>query len=149
MVPTDASKPELWAEFHRSVGNRVRSVVRDTRPERITFLAKSLGTVALAAFDTTIVAGVVVDAIWVTPLFGFEVVKQGAISHYWRSLLVAGSADEAHNSAAHETVRASLGASSLILPGADHGLEVAGDVWATLDGLHSLVQAVLEFAQAA
>jgi hypothetical protein len=135
-----------WDDFHRSVAGEIASIVSDARPDRVTFVAKSLGTMALAALDAATTGAARVDAVWLTPLFGLEAVRSGAISHGWPSLVVAGGADAAHDPVAHEQVRAALVAPSLVLAGADHALEVPGDVRATLDRLRALTEAVIAFA---
>lgn len=138
--------PSWWESFHRSVAGEVGALLAEKRPARVSFVAKSLGTVALAALPAGIAAGAVVEAIWLTPIFGQAEVRTGARDRRWRSLLVAGEADQLHEAEHHESVRRSLGAASLVLPGADHSLEVPGDVMGTIDGLRALAGAVLEFA---
>jgi hypothetical protein len=43
-------------------------------------------------------------------------------------------------------VVSSLGADSVVLDGADHSLEVSGDVLATIEGMQRLASAVVDFA---
>jgi hypothetical protein len=137
---------ERWDGFYGSVAEQVAAIVAGAETERVTFLAKSLGTMALAALPAGTTGKARVDAVWLTPLFGVELVRAGAIKQAWPSLLVAGGADGAHDRAGHEHVRAALIAPSLVLAGADHALEVPGDVRATLDGLRALIEAVAAFA---
>jgi hypothetical protein len=85
--------------------------------ERVTFLAKSLGTRYLASLP-----GRPADAIWVTPLFGDAAVRDGAIASGMRSLIISGGADPTYDAAAVAAVVAALGAVSLVIAGADHGL---------------------------
>lgn len=132
-----------WSELRDSVARQVASAV--TQAQRVTFVAKSLGTKALASLDSEALAGKEVDAIWLTPLFGEPEVRSGAIELGWRSLLVAGQADAYHEPDHHEAVRDALSAASVVLPGADHRLEVAGDALATVAGLRQLAEAVTEF----
>ena len=65
--------------------------------ERITFVAKSFGTGILADLDPAVLSSARPEAIWLTPLFGFAAVRSGAIAHGWRSLLIAGGADDYHH----------------------------------------------------
>lgn len=58
---------------------------------------------------------------------------------------MAGEADSLHEAQHHDAVAAALGARSVILPGADHLLEVPGDVMATLDGWRLLAGSVVDF----
>ena len=87
-----------------------------------------------------------VGAIWVTPLLGLDYVRDGLLEKRWRSLIVAGSADPYHDSAAHAEVFEAIAADSLVIDGADHGLVVHGDVRGTVDGFRALAEASLTFA---
>lgn len=137
-----ASEPE-GSEFHRAVREQVAAAAAGAR--RVSFVAKSLGTLALAALDPDVVASAAVEAIWLTPLFGRPEVRDGAVDRAWRSLLVAGGADGYHDERQHRAVAEAVGARSLVLAGADHRLEVRGDALATVDRLRLLTEAVIGF----
>ncbi|MHB1525367.1 MAG: hypothetical protein ACYCZN_03640 [Candidatus Dormibacteria bacterium] len=143
----EANETEWESAFRKSVATQVTSLLEGARPTKVTFLAKSLGTVVLASLEVTSQMTAQVQAIWVTPIFGQWPVRAGAVAHGWRSLLIAGGADPLHVPNHHEAVREALAADSLVLPNADHSLEVPGDVLATVDGLRALAQAVLAFAR--
>jgi hypothetical protein len=132
-------------EFDAFVSDRVVEILAEERPSRVTFIAKSRGTLFLSAMGE-IALPAEVDAIWVTPLLGFGYVRGGVIDKRWPSLLVAGSADPHHDPAAHAKVCETIGAESLIIDGADHGLVVAGSVRATVEGFRALAEASLAFA---
>lgn len=132
-------------ELEGAVARQVSAAVDEAQPDRVTFVAKSLGTVALAGLDASVLPSRV-DAVWVTPIFRLERVRKGAVATGWRSLLVAGSADSEHLPDHHEAVRSALDAASVVLPGADHGLEVPGDLLATIEGWRRLGDAALTFA---
>ncbi len=137
--------PEEWAGLYRSVAEQVSTALSETSPSEVTFIAKSLGTVVLASLPDERLLLPLVRAIWITPIFGLESVRIGAIAKSWPSLLVAGEADELHQPEQHDSIAEALGAESLVLPRADHSLEVPGDVMATLDGLRTLTERVLAF----
>jgi pimeloyl-ACP methyl ester carboxylesterase len=141
--PLVPSRPPL-DEIIAHAADQVARILEEHSPLRVTVVAKSLGTVVLAAADLSLPTAT--EAIWLTPLFGDETVRAQAEQRGLRSLLVAGSADSAHDAEGHERVRAALGAESLLIAGANHALEVPGDVRATLDGLRQLVDAVERFA---
>ncbi len=131
-------------EFDAFVGERVAEVLARERPSRVTFIAKSLGTLFLAAMgDMPLPADV--GAIWVTPLLGLDYAREGVMDKRWPSLLVAGSVDKYHDPAAHAEVCRTIGAESLVIDDADHGLVVAGNVLATVEGFRALAQASLDF----
>ena len=145
-IPADHDQ-RAWESFHRAVADGVTSLLLASAPTRITFIAKSLGTIVLASLPAEVPIPGSVRAIWLTPIFGVETVRSGVIAQGWRSLLVAGEADSAHNNEHHNAVASAIGASSLVLPRADHLLEVPGDVLATLDGFRALTEAVIDFSQ--
>lgn len=134
----------LWPELISEVDAQVRGAA--SQAERVTFVAKSLGTAALAQLDVKAVGSARVDALWLTPLLGFHEVQAGVAAKLtWRSLLVAGEADPYHDPAQHEATRAALECESMILPGANHSLEVPGDPAASIDHLQELTGAVTRF----
>lgn len=132
------------AEFNDVVFERVVEKVDVARWDMITFVAKSRGTLFLSAMPP-LSTEAIVQAIWMTPLLGFEYVRRGILEKGWRSLVVAGAADPYHDAQAHEAVCRELGASTLVLEGADHGLVVAGDVRSTVAGYAALADASLRF----
>ena len=132
------------AEFHRAVRSNVDAAIEHAR--RVTVVAKSLGTVALAHLHAEAFQGSETDAIWITPLFPLPEVRRGAVSVGLRSLLVAGTADSAHHGEFHEEVRSALSADSLLLAGADHSLEVPGLPLESVARLRELTDAVVSFS---
>lgn len=141
---TGSSKQD---DTHRmeAVQSQLAAALAEHDPERVTFVAKSLGAGILAAL-TLPLGPRRVDAIWVTPALGDQTVESGVIAKAWRSLLVEGSADPWFDAAAHERVRQAIGAKSLIIDRADHGLDIDLDIRATLAGWNDLANAVVAFA---
>ena len=134
--------------FDEHVTQSVRTLVGAGTWDRITFVAKSRGTLYLAAMTEQLPCEHV-EAIWVTPLLGLDYVRQGVLAKGWRSLLVAGSADPYHDADAHAAVCDQLRAEQLVIANAHHGLVVPGDVRRTVDGFRALAEASLAFATAA
>ena len=130
--------------FDEIVLERVLEHVASAPWETITFVAKSRGTLFLSAMPPLPTAATM-QAVWVTPLLGFEYVRRGLLDKGWRSLVAAGGADPYHDRPAHDEVCRALGASTLVVPGADHGLVVRGDVRATVAGFAALGEASLRF----
>ena len=139
---------EASAEFNAALLKQVTALVDRHAPDRVTFVAKSRGALFLAAVDEASIA-CEVAAIWVTtPLVDLDEVREGVIEKSWRSLLVAGGADPYHDPVGHAEIGAALRADELVIPGANHGLVVEGDVLATVEGYRRLAEASLEFARA-
>lgn len=133
------------AAFNAAVTRQVAEIVDAHRPDRLTFVAKSRGTLVLAAMDESVLA-CAPEAIWVTPLTGLEYVRSGMVEKAWRSLVVAGGADPYHDPAGHAAVLTAIGAEDLVVDGANHGLVVEGDVLVTVEGYRRLAEATLRFA---
>lgn len=149
----DFRPPSLALEdagpFDEFVIERLRERVASGTWRRITFIVKSLGTLVLARIPTLpeLAAAHDIDVIWVTPLLGLDYVRNGVLDKGWRSLLVAGAADEYHDAAAHADVCRRLGAESLVIAGADHALIIDADPLRTIDGYRALAEAALAFAR--
>ncbi len=136
-----------WGPVFDAVNQQVGSLIRQHRPGRLTFLAKSLGTAALASLPPDLPLAARVDAMWITPLFGQAGVRSAAAARAWPSLVVAGGADSLHDPAGHQEVCRATGAVSLVLPRADHNLEVPSDVLATVEGFRLLAGTALDFVR--
>lgn len=135
-------------EFDAFVSARVAEILADESPSRVTFIAKSRGTLFLSAMGEMPLPADV-EAIWVTPLLRLDYVRDGVMGKRWSSLIVAGSADPFHDPVAQAKVCGAIGAESLIIDGANHGLVVAGNVRATVEGFRALAVASLAFARRA
>jgi len=128
-----------------AVAEQVLPAIRETSAEEVLFVAKSLGTRALAGICSLLPSGLSGTALWLTPLFGVPEVRDRAAASGLRSLIVAGSADPYHDRSGFDVVVSALRASTLLVPDADHALEVPGDVHASIRVLSVLTTAVLEF----
>lgn len=117
------------------------------QPDRVTALGKSWGTQALRILCSESL-GLPDDArlIWQTPVWRNDKSWEAACANTIPSLHIVGLADteyhlpDRHGVVAGETVEIS---------GADHGLEVRGDIFATLDAWRTMADAVVRFASRA
>jgi hypothetical protein len=132
-------------EFNARVTEQVAEILNQHRPAKVTFVAKSRGTLFLAAMDKALV-NCNVEAVWVTPLLGLDYVRAGVLDKAWPSLVVAGSADPHHDPVAHAEVCAATRALDLVIEGGNHGLVIEGDVLGTVDGFRRLAEVSLVFA---
>lgn len=139
---TDAPEDEKWRLFDDAVQRTVESLVLGAT--RVTLLAKSLGTSAIAALDADVLPPDT-SAVWITPLFGEQDIAEAAASQPWRSLYVFGTADRYHDAAGQSLVSARTGGSELTIEGADHALEVADDPVASCEALLQITRAVRDF----
>ena len=153
VVPYPAFRPGRGevrdGEFLDLVHSLIAGIVAEHRPDRLTFVAKSLGCEVVATLPPSKVAASRVEVLWLTPVFGLDHIRDGAIAKAWPSLVVSGDADAVYDAAGTRAVVDATGGTALILPGADHSLVVEGDVLATVDGWRRLAEAVLGFSTAA
>ena len=130
--------------FASGVRRELRGALTHHDPTRLTLVGKSRGTFALKIACTE-QFGYPGDTrmIWLTPVWRSEEAWQAACVNGIESLYVVGLADhEYHDAERH----AEVPGASFEIPGADHRLEVAGDVFATLDAWRSMADSVMRFA---
>jgi Alpha/beta hydrolase domain len=112
--------------------------------EKITLIGKSMGTLAMAQL--------LVDprfqratCVWLTPLLTVERLSSRIEQIHPRSLFIIGTADQFYKPDILERLEQSTGGRSLVLEGANHGLEIPGDIPRSLAALEQIVQALQEF----
>ena len=133
--------------MNTAVSQQVHAAMEHSPAASVVVIAKSLGTRALAAIAPTLPTDRRISAVWLTPLFGVDEVRTAAMRAGLRSLIVAGTADPYHDQVGFDAVSTALVADTLLIPDADHSLEVPGNVFATLEAMRSLSSAVLDFAR--
>jgi pimeloyl-ACP methyl ester carboxylesterase len=132
-------------DYFGGVGQQVQAVLDERAWDEVTFVAKSIGTMILGFVGPTLSLPPKVSALWLTPTFTLDFVRDGAIATGWRSLVVSGSADPWYDAERTQEVIEALDARHLLIDGAEHNLEVAGDVRTTLRALDELATAALSF----
>jgi pimeloyl-ACP methyl ester carboxylesterase len=147
--PSEILEAQDMAGLVRAVRDQLSVLLDSDRPDHLLVLAKSLGTRVLTEMTDLVDSVENVSVIWLTPLFGAQEVRDGAASTGWRSLIVFGELDTLHDAEGVAAVQKALSADVLELASADHALEVADDVMATIAALSRLSESVLRFAQAA
>ena len=136
-------KPDA-ERFANGIRREVRGALAFHQPERITFLGKSRGTQALRLlctepFDLPSDTRV----IWQTPVWRSDKSWAAARTTRLESLHLVGLADhDYHDVERHREVRGA----TIEFPNADHGLEVVGDITATLNTWSAMAEAIIAFA---
>jgi len=132
-------------DYFDGVGQQIQEIISERDWSQVTLVAKSVGTMILGAIGTRLSVPGSVNALWLTPAFPLDYVRDGAVATGWRSLIVSGSADHWYDAARTAEVADALGADHLLIEGAEHNLEIPGDVGATLGALEQLATATLSF----
>lgn len=99
---------------------------------RITLVGKSLGTIALAALATSGELRGRVEAAWLTPILKRPELTSRLRAWNGRSLIVAGDADPHFDRDTLAELEGQGDITSVIMPGADHSLEVSEGPMANL-----------------
>jgi pimeloyl-ACP methyl ester carboxylesterase len=115
---------------------------------RLTIVGKSLGTLAMTALLALSGLPETTEAVWLTPVLGVLLERRQlaplAASRV-RSLVAIGTSDPFYDEARLAQWRAATGAEEEVVVGADHALEIPGDVVASVQELERLMRAMRAF----
>jgi hypothetical protein len=115
---------------------------------RVTLIGKSLGTRAMAHLVASYARCAAATAVWLTPLVRSDSLRREIGVWAGRSLFVIGTADPHYDAAFLDEVVKATGGERLVVDGADHSLEIEGDLPRSLDVLGQVVRAVEAFVTA-
>ena len=112
--------------------------------EKITLVGKSLGTIAMGHLvsDPHFQQAA---CVWVTPLLTVEWLLSRIEQTHPRSLFIIGTADRFYRPELLNHLKTVTDGQTCILEGADHGLEIPGDIPGSLAVLHQIVHALQKF----
>lgn len=112
--------------------------------EKITLVGKSLGTIAMGhlvsepRFQQA-------TCVWVTPLITVEWLRSRIEQTHPRSLFIIGTADRFYKPELLNHLKTLTQGQTCILEGADHGLEIPGDIPGSLAALRQIVETLQAF----
>jgi hypothetical protein len=119
-----------------------RALLEQRPYQRLTLIGKSLGTLAMGELLTTSLVAMPVQAIWLTPLFLDQQLRDQIRPASVPSLFVIGTRDAGYDPAYVREVRDSYAGKGdvLVIEGADHGLVVGADGADVLGSVQALEQ---------
>jgi predicted alpha/beta-hydrolase family hydrolase len=114
---------------------------RKTYP-RTTLIGKSLGTIALAALlaDRADLSDAACQ--WLTPVLTNPLVVRQLHETANPGLVVIGSADSFYNAALVDEFSRKPNLRCVVIPGADHALEISGDALASVRAIEKMVEGI-------
>lgn len=112
---------------------------------QLTLVGKSLGTLAMGYLLTTENGLQEAQAIWLTPLLWNERLRSQIQQIKPRSLFASGTADPHYDPSHLAELLAATNGEAVVVEGANHSLEIEGDVVASLKALEQVVRAVQTF----
>jgi len=155
----------LWVEYayHRradfqalSEAERERWFITDVtaacqaalaqRPyQQIALIGKSLGTLAMGHLLTEDAELAQARAVWLTPLLRNSRLRTQIQHTHQRSLFVIGTADSHYDPAHLAEMQRATGGQVCVIDGADHSLEIEGDIWRSLQAIEQVMRAIQTF----
>ena len=113
--------------------------------KRLTLIGKSLGTYALGIVVSAGFALPPTAAVWLTPLIRNEALRRQIREWGGPSLFVIGTNDPHYDPDLVEEVRESTGGEVVTIDGADHILEIAGDLPGSVRAVERVLVAMESF----
>ena len=117
--------------------------------KRITLVAKSISTLAIGYLLAERPELREAECVWLTPLLHDARLRAQIVAARPRSLFAVGTADRYYDAGHLTELEAATGGTSIVIPGANHSLEIEGDVQASLAALARVMATVDEFLSAA
>ncbi len=139
------SEEEQIGWLRADVGAAVQAGLAQRRYRRVTLVGKSIGTLAMAALFAARPALPVSECIWLTPVLRSATVREAIARGGQRSMLAIGAADSYYRPELIPDLERGLDRKALVIPNADHSLEIAGDPLASLKAMELLVQEIVSF----
>jgi hypothetical protein len=116
--------------------------------QHITLIGKSLGTLAMGYLLATETRLAQSRAIWLTPLLRSSQVR-AQIESGPHGLVVIGTADSHYDHAYLAGLRSKGNCEVIVVEGADHSMEMNGDVWQSLQVIERVTRAIQAFVSSA
>jgi hypothetical protein len=113
--------------------------------QQVTFVGKSLGTLAMGHLLTTETSLPQRKAVWLTPLVRIDALRQQIEAYGGPSLFVIGTADPQYDRTYLAEVQKATGGEVVAIEGADHGMNIGDDVLASIQALDKVMRAIAEF----
>lgn len=121
----------------------VQAALAQRTYQGVTLIGKSLGTAAMAHLLPT--ASPNWRAVWLTPLLAEPPVRSAVEAFTGPELIVIGTADPHYDPALLTALAAKPGTETVVVEGADHGMDLPGDPVASVQALSRYVAALVPF----
>ncbi len=112
---------------------------------QVTVIGKSLGTLAMGHLFTTESLPEHTNTVWLTPLVKFDFLRDQIKAFGGRSLFVIGTADSHYDAGALAEIQQATNGQVVTVDGADHGMNIAGDVVGSIKVVAQVTQAIDDF----
>jgi hypothetical protein len=144
---SDFAEQEIMACVTADSLAAVKAMWGERPYSHVTLIGKSLGTAAMGYLLATLPSGLRMQAIWLTPLLTDPDLGRQIQDRPPRSLFVIGTHDPWYDAGRLEELELLTQGQSLVIPGADHLLEVPEGITASLQVMEQVVHALEEFLE--
>lgn len=134
---------ERW--MYEDVQAVVEEILTDTSYEQCFLLSKSIGTIPMAMEWKHKNFIRHPFGIWLTPLLKEDLVFETLLKTELPSLCIIGDKDHHYIDERVDLLSHNQLVTTVIIPGAEHSLEIQGDVSASIDAIKIIMQSVQEF----
>ncbi|MED4205710.1 alpha/beta family hydrolase [Neobacillus mesonae] len=141
------SEPEQDQWMYDDVMAIAHEVLKEQEYKQCFLLSKSLGTIPMAKEWTDRSLENTMSGIWLTPLLKDNNVYQAILNTELPSLVVIGDKDSHFIEERVATLKHNQLVSIVVIPNADHSLEIKGDITATMDAIKEVTLKIQEFIQ--
>lgn len=139
------SEQKNW--FNADVTASCKAGLEQRAYSKVTLSGKSLGTLALGHLLTLEPALSHAQAIWLTPLLKDEELRGEIRKARQRSLLLIGTKDAHYDAASLEELKTLPHVRTVVLGGADHSLEVEGNLPNSIRLMNQVIQEIQRFVE--
>lgn len=136
-VPRETTSAEWSARFIADVEPMLKAAIARGGYKKVVLAGKSIGTSVMTSILNNGFSGNIAY-VWLTPLLGSKPVYEAVKSHS-PSVALFGDADYAVQGA-DLAVLVQSGVKMIVVPEADHGLDIAGDVPQSIAGLAQAIR---------
>ena len=142
---TTLSKEEQVRWMYEDVEAVIEEILGDTNYQQCFLLSKSIGTIPMAMewINRKFIRNSF--GIWLTPLFKEDYVYETLLQTELPSLCIIGEQDHHFIDERVTSLNNNELVTTVIIPGAEHSLELHGDVFASIDAIKIIMESVQEF----
>jgi dienelactone hydrolase len=140
----NASSQEQAKWFSADADAAVQAGLAQRKYKQLVLVGKSIGTLALAHLVAAS-PGNQAATIWFTPLMRQAQLMEAALAGRGPALFLAGTGDPTYLASAQDRLRSKAGAAVVLIEGANHSLEIPGDLLRSLHIMQDIFQAVDSF----
>ncbi|MBW8351554.1 hypothetical protein K0H71_19230 [Bacillus sp. IITD106] len=133
--------------IYEDVKSVVGTVLKDIKYETYFILSKSIGTIPMAYEwnEKNFISGQNTYGIWLTPLIKDEFVYNALSKTVIPSLYVIGTDDPHYSEELIASINENSAVTGLVIPNADHGLEVKGDTRTSINIVKDVMISIEKF----